>query len=778
MNDTTREPSTSLTNATLGADAPLTERAPRSEKTQAARAALENGSAGRLRHLASFAFAVLWLGALGGYLWGFYGKTDAPLPGPSTIALALGIAFVPIFIVAVLVELAAQTRRVARLTRHFAKAALRVSDIEAQMGTGAAQAALAIRRELNALSGALDATLARVAAVEEMLDNQVGAIERVGNQAQLRTQSIRELLQAERAQLSSAAEELGRSTETIAQTLGSHVAAARQATVRGADEMRAAEAALSRQVESFTQATAEMGRKTGDKLEEIKGASQALEDAARQSLASADGLATRLGEEHTMLSSAAENLEAMSGQLDTVLGAARNLVERVERSVDEVVQRIGTSMNEAGARVDDALEGARARAAEAGQNLRAEAEAATAAGSTAAQAIETAAGTARRAAEEMRASVGSEVTALSGMLSGGTRSLDEAATTVTRSVTGAGDAARALIGSLEETLRTVESASARLFGVLDSITQRSSSARSTLDDASREMEDRLAHLPELAAEHAARLSALLEDQASRMNALAEAFGARARAKPGPRLSLRGIAEAPAHDVAETPALAEVPRPVTQAAPAELPPLAAAPQADKDESAPAGGSVRRFSLLRRRETSEAEERHVPQTQTAEQEAEGTTGGFWGALFSRIEGDASAGRTPISVPSNPDEELIPRHDFESTALAVVEGLHALAIDLDRLLEEEPPQELWKRYRSGERNVFARRLLTLKGQGLEERIRHKYNDDIEFREHTDHYVERFEELLDRAREHDRERILEDTYLSSHTGRLYQLLKDAVGG
>jgi hypothetical protein len=314
--------------------------------------------------------------------------------------------------------------------------------------------------------------------------------------------------------------------------------------------------------------------------------------------------------------------------------------------------------------------------------------------------------------------------------------------------------------------------------VLDQIAERSKSARGTLDDASREMEGRLAHLPELAAEHAARLSSLLEDQASRMSALAEALGARGKpAREIPEASLRASLEPPA-PIAE-PVASETP-PLAPKAFADEAPLAPAPailRAEREEAQSEGpggaGSVRRFSLLRRRTSAEAVQR-APEAHIGEQEAEGTTGGFWSALFSRIEGEASSERAPASAPSE-DE---PAQDFESAARAVVEGLHALAIDLDRLLEEEPPMELWKRYRSGERNVFARRLLTLKGQGIEERIRHKYRDDTEFRDHADHYIEHFEELLARARTHDRERVLEDTYLSSHTGRLYQLIKDAVGG
>jgi hypothetical protein len=357
-------------------------------------------------------------------------------------------------------------------------------------------------------------------------------------------------------------------------------------------------------------------------------------------------------------------------------------------------------------------------------------------------------------------------------LSGGTRSLSDVAQTVARNVGGANDTAHKLVSALEDTLQTVESASKRLFSVLDQIAERSKTAQGSLDEASREMENRLAQIPELAAEHAARLSSLLEDQASRMGALADALGARGKpARETPQRTSREQAEPPPAE----PAPAETP-PGASKAFAEEPPLAPAPailRARKDEAQTGGGSGGRFALLRRRASAETAQR-APEAQIAEQEAEGTTGGFWSALFSRIEGESPSERAPAPAPSAEG----PAHDFEAAARAVVEGLHALAIDLDRLLEEEPPMELWKRYRSGERNAFARRLLTLKGQGIEERIRHKYRDDTEFRDHANHYIEHFEELLARARTHDRERVLEDTYLSSHTGRLYQLIKDAVGG
>jgi hypothetical protein len=103
--------------------------------------------------------------------------------------------------------------------------------------------------------------------------------------------------------------------------------------------------------------------------------------------------------------------------------------------------------------------------------------------------------------------------------------------------------------------------------------------------------------------------------------------------------------------------------------------------------------------------------------------------------------------------------------------LETLYALAIDLDRLLEEDPPMELWKRYRSGEPDAFARRLLTLNSAGLEHRIRAKYRDDAEFRDHANRYRQRFGEIAGSTANGSGAVLL-----SSPAGRLYTLLNDAL--
>ena len=110
-------------------------------------------------------------------------------------------------------------------------------------------------------------------------------------------------------------------------------------------------------------------------------------------------------------------------------------------------------------------------------------------------------------------------------------------------------------------------------------------------------------------------------------------------------------------------------------------------------------------------------------------------------------------------------------------MIETLQAMAIDLDRFLEDDPPLDLLRRYRNGERNVFARRLVSILGRDQAERIGRKYREDGEFRDTVDNYVRQFETLMEQTARSDRESVLVETYLTSQTGKVYVALASAIG-
>ena len=58
------------------------------------------------------------------------------------------------------------------------------------------------------------------------------------------------------------------------------------------------------------------------------------------------------------------------------------------------------------------------------------------------------------------------------------------------------------------------------------------------------------------------------------------------------------------------------------------------------------------------------------------------------------------------------LTTRDAFLKIAAVMIDELNGLALDMHNLLDSEVPEDVWKRYRNGDRSVFARRLFKIEG------------------------------------------------------------------
>lgn len=115
--------------------------------------------------------------------------------------------------------------------------------------------------------------------------------------------------------------------------------------------------------------------------------------------------------------------------------------------------------------------------------------------------------------------------------------------------------------------------------------------------------------------------------------------------------------------------------------------------------------------------------------------------------------------------------------AASASVVDGLNALSVDLSRTLEDELPEEVWRRYLGGEKGIFARRLGSQKERSGQERIANKYRQDGEFRTYVDRYLRQFDELIRRAADADDEDVLIAALRSSDVGKLHRVLTVALG-
>ncbi len=131
---------------------------------------------------------------------------------------------------------------------------------------------------------------------------------------------------------------------------------------------------------------------------------------------------------------------------------------------------------------------------------------------------------------------------------------------------------------------------------------------------------------------------------------------------------------------------------------------------------------------------------------------------------------------AVETNNPAQLQPGSTAALGALQL--ALADMAVDLEAIVVDAAPgDEEWKRYLSGDRAVFARKLAGAIDDAAIDRITTLYREDTRFHEAAEAYLSEFESLLNKAREGDGGGLLTSTILSADTGKIYLAIAYALG-
>jgi ElaB/YqjD/DUF883 family membrane-anchored ribosome-binding protein len=315
---------------------------------------------------------------------------------------------------------------------------------------------------------------------------------------------------------------------------------------------------------------------------------------------------------------------------------------------------------------------------------------------------------------------------------------------------------------LRETLRSsVEEAIGRFSGATDEIRRSARDIRQELDATRTELKRGAFDLPEEAKESAAAMRRAVSEQIKALQEISTLVGRSSQqlevAEPTP---------------VRAPAAPAAPRPQQQ--PTQIaPPAPAAPRNETYSGGPLRGSLPL-------EKPTAPSSPVRPRETPAPAASGQTGqGGWISDLLRAasrdeagdQGQArSAARPAAEQPRTTNgDNRNPRH--------MVESLNSLSVDIARAIDHDASVDLWRRYQRGERDVFTRRLYTLKGQQTFDDIKRKYDREAEFRTAVDRYIADFEKLLADVARTDRDRTVTQSYLTSDTGKVYTMLAHAAG-
>lgn len=109
-------------------------------------------------------------------------------------------------------------------------------------------------------------------------------------------------------------------------------------------------------------------------------------------------------------------------------------------------------------------------------------------------------------------------------------------------------------------------------------------------------------------------------------------------------------------------------------------------------------------------------------------------------------------------------------------LIEALNSTAIDVSKILSNEVADTAWTAYLRGDRGVFTRRSVRLLDSGEAREIQRHYEEEPDFREQVNRYVNDFETMLRRVLADRDGTTLAVTLLSSDTGKLYVALSQAI--
>jgi len=331
-----------------------------------------------------------------------------------------------------------------------------------------------------------------------------------------------------------------------------------------------------------------------------------------------------------------------------------------------------------------------------------------------------------------------------------------------------GEAGRASDGAaqnMREALReAIDDAVGRFSGATEDIRRSAADIRNELDATRAELKRGAFDLPEEAKESASAMRRAVAEQIKALQDISQLVGRSSQQLEISQPVARTLAQAQPAPRPAQPVAAQPPQP---AAPPSI--EATGLRGTIAPSAPAA----------------APQRAAPQPAPDRQEsgrqepARPESGGWISDLLRGASREEAADEASARAPARPAETAAPaaRSNDSRNPRHVVESLNSLSVDIARAIDHDASVDLWRRYQRGERDVFTRRLYTLKGQQTFDEIKRKYDREPEFRTAVDRYIGDFEKLLADVARTDPNRTVTQSYLTSDTGKVYTMLAHAAG-
>lgn len=792
---------------------------------------------------AVFLFSTLWLAALAAYGVGMLGPSGIQTLSPEWLFGVAAIAVIPVALSLFAAVVMNEANTLRRQTQVLAASAQNLLRPDEQAARNVQRLSQAIKRELDGLTGSLDAASKRMAAIEASASERIALIERTAAAAQERVEKATGKLGAEREKLAQFTQALDSVVLAASETLTTRLQDARAAVRTASESLHAEHGAIAGLVSTLQSASQTVSSKALETSQELERQAQRLDSASEAAAARSEQVIMRHERQRAAFAETIDRLKQENDHMARALDFQREGMTKLVHAMAEETRKIGSFTTESARRLDETASTMALRIVETTKLFAREAEKLRTSTDLTMTGLEQAVQSIKIAGDssfDAAGRLGSVLVGLRDTASSASQQIEGSVGRLSKMLADmpaeASNHVKLLGQMIDEQARSMRDLNTRVAAAFDRV-QGIELSRASNGYASDPGQAPLP-LPPPAPRHIPPSSQPRHADAAEPHALQPHGGYRttpsvddrmngtppsaARAKPVP------LPAAPAqqdHGLGEAAApMAGYPqnRTGTSERPGPMSPQGQDGQEGRGwfnlarrfvrpsaEDADGGNDERgnwdMKSLLAAAETKDGSDRRgqsgptspgLPQFRADPREIhqaeQGSAPEQVRSHPSRIDppaprsAEAQPQRTAQPQPRAPQapkmtaQPAAPAPNAPASPMSsrhMIEALQAMAIDLCRFLEDDPPHELLKRYRNGERNVFARRLAGALGHEHMQMIAQKHQSDREFRDTVDRYINQFEALLELTARNDRDNVLVETYLASQTGKVYMTLASATG-
>ena len=333
----------------------------------------------RRRHMlvglgVALVLSFFWIGIGAAYLTGYMGAQGfAALPLQGQALTLAALALPPLLFLAIAM-LVARGLTLNDTAGHLLAATERLHAVDDVAARSAAKLGRVVRRELDGLNAGLDAAFQRLRALENVLENQIAALDEAGARAEVRGEAVAARLGQERERIESLSGTLTETAARAGETVAGRAAQLKSSMEAAESSLKMAAQSLDVQAAAFRAAATQAAESPHAAAIELDTQAKRIEDVSDSALKRAEFVLARQEKQRALMSEMLETLKAESAVLETALARQQAGMENAVNAVRAEADKFEDVTGDAQRHIEMLMANAASRAAQLTGNFAREAD--------------------------------------------------------------------------------------------------------------------------------------------------------------------------------------------------------------------------------------------------------------------------------------------------------------------------------------------------------------------------------------------------------------------